>query len=608
MSKSVANPTIGVGLDLAALDSGLAKIRETANRALAAVEKRIGPNWMDQLAASGEHVNKILADTRGYMARALDQLGKPGPDPFAAMRSSGSGAGARMDPITARLNFGSLGAMAGSTAPAVRSGPDPFAAMMAADKARIEQRNAEIVSASAAARAYADVSNGAFDTMADFWADVRQGVGRGMVAAKRAGDALIDRGRAWGGWAMGGLFGRGDETGAGRGIVPRAYDAAKSVSLDPFGNALQLNATLDLLGKLRSGLGSLLGSATPKSDQLDDGVRAGGQSLMNSNTMTGTLARLSADWEKWVDDSWQRLSSVFDFQGWAESGRGAMAAFTAIWDTIFGPAEENAKSAEQLLEAYKSGASTALDVFGGIVEISIRTREIFWGIVDSVYQLLKYLPGASWAMGDAPGDFKFDGNADREALNQVLQPIRDRFAEMTVADFAAGSVVDPVESANAVDGFKGWISGLAGAKDGLAAITAEYEKNQDQLAAWANRVGDAFLATAEGVDLYNEAAAAVEQKKLDQLGQFANQLAASVPDFGSFNAAGNELGSANLAASIAAAMSYGMTGRQTAESQMIAALEMQNRHQSETAENTAILVQVLSRIQPGQTLQFGGAF
>jgi hypothetical protein len=354
-----------------------------------------------------------------------------------------------------------------------------------------------------------------------------------------------------------------------------------------------------------------LTAATPRADALDAGVKAGGQSLLTSETMSGTMARLSSDWNQFVDDSWKRLSAVFDFQSLAESGRGFMAGISAIWESLFGPAEENSKTAEQLMEAYKSGAETALDVFGGIVEISIRTREIFWGIVDGLFQFAKNIPGLGWAVGDAPS-MAFDGNAEREALNQVLAPIRERFANMTVEDFMAQPAVDPVEADKAADGMKQWVESLAGSKTGLDAINAEYEKSKDQLAVWANKVGNAFLETAEGAELYYQAQESIDAKRQVDEQKFletqANQLLASIPDPGSFNVAGREIGSGGLADSIAAAISGAMGGRQSTESQMIAALEMQNRHQEQTAENTAALVRVLSRVQPGQSLQFGGAF
>jgi hypothetical protein len=605
MAKSIANPNVGVGLDASALDAGLAKIRDSANRALSALERRNGPSWLEKMAESGRETNRVLTDTRTNLQKAwgaLSQANFKSVDPAMSLMSAGSGGvGSKNDAVSARLKYGAMGAMAGSSATPTQSYSNLMIEMMAKDKARLADLAKATRETEAYAMAYGAASHDAETRLGALWADSKAGLGRLMRAlpggfgnGARAVGAGIDSGLGWAGAKVGGALGW-----AATAKMPMG-------GMDTLKNAMMLNGTLDLIGKISGALGNVLQKAVPKSDQIDAGVKAGGQSLADSTTMTGTLGRLSADWDRWIEDSWKRFTSVFDLQSWAESGRGAMAAFTAIWEGLFGKAEDNTKTAEQLLDSFKGGAMMMLDTFGGVVELSIQIREVFWGIIDSLWNFMKNIPGIGTFMGSDTTSFKFNGDSERQAVADLLAPIREQFDNMTVKDFTGH--VDPVETDKAATGLAEWTKSLEQSKTGLDAINSTYTANINKLDEWANKLGSDFLETDAGIQMFFEAIGNIEAQREKGLGDYANSLISALPDAGSFNVAGMEMGSAGAAAMIANAMSDGLGGKQSIEEKMIEAIQYQNDMQSKTADNTAQMVGVLTRLQPGQTLSIGGPF
>lgn len=144
-------------------------------------------------------------------------------------------------------------------------------------------------------------------------------------------------------------------------IASMAANAAKAVLTAP------MNALMDReqFQAERSGLPMLLGS--------DAGY-------------SGVFARLSQTWEDTLADMMVALDRAFDFRGWIEYARGALAAVSAIMEAILGPLKEVNKNPEHLEEMFRLGGEMMIDVFE-------QGAEIFANVYNSFVDLIKMIDG-----------------------------------------------------------------------------------------------------------------------------------------------------------------------------------------------------------------------
>lgn len=151
-------------------------------------------------------------------------------------------------------------------------------------------------------------------------------------------------------------------------VVDTAISAAKVgfVTLAAFGYlALQSLMSREEFLSERSGLPMLLGS--------DAGY-------------SGVFARLSQTWEDTLADMMVALDRAFDFRGWIEYARGALAAVSAIMEAILGPLKEVNKNPEHLEEMFRLGGEMMIDVFE-------QGAEIFANVYNSFVDLIKMIDG-----------------------------------------------------------------------------------------------------------------------------------------------------------------------------------------------------------------------
>jgi len=78
---------------------------------------------------------------------------------------------------------------------------------------------------------------------------------------------------------------------------------------------------------------------------------------------TGVFARLGAQWTELLADMMVALDKAFDFRGWIEYARGAMAAVSAIMSAFLGPLKEVTQNPEHLEEMFRAGGEMLIDVF-----------------------------------------------------------------------------------------------------------------------------------------------------------------------------------------------------------------------------------------------------
>jgi hypothetical protein len=148
-------------------------------------------------------------------------------------------------------------------------------------------------------------------------------------------------------------------------IASMAANAAKAVLTAP------MNALMDReqFQAERSGLPMLLGS--------DAGY-------------SGVFARLGAQWEDLLADMMVALDKAFDFRGWIEYARGALASVSAIMEAILGPLKEVAKDPKHLEEMFRMGGDMLIDVFEQGAEIF---AQVFNAFVDVIKMIEDMKPG-----------------------------------------------------------------------------------------------------------------------------------------------------------------------------------------------------------------------
>jgi hypothetical protein len=78
---------------------------------------------------------------------------------------------------------------------------------------------------------------------------------------------------------------------------------------------------------------------------------------------SGVFARLGAQWNDLLADMMVALDKAFDFRGWIEYARGAMAAISSVFSVFLGPLQEITQNPKHLEEMFRAGGEMLIDVF-----------------------------------------------------------------------------------------------------------------------------------------------------------------------------------------------------------------------------------------------------
>jgi hypothetical protein len=156
--------------------------------------------------------------------------------------------------------------------------------------------------------------------------------------------------------------------------------------------SLPINQTLELAAKAQRLLGAPLRAQMAMEGGNAD-VMAGGNLLLGSGTLSGTLARFERSVEDLFANIWHAVDSAFDIQGLIEGLRGGMAGVSAIISAAFGPIDVLGKDPELLKNQFKAGGEFVIDTFGSIAKFSIEIYNSFLDIV----KMIRRIPGLGGA-------------------------------------------------------------------------------------------------------------------------------------------------------------------------------------------------------------------
>jgi hypothetical protein len=195
-----------------------------------------------------------------------------------------------------------------------------------------------------------------------------QGMTKAIPQAKAAGAKIgstLASSMGGGGSLIGSLAAAAVPLNAALGIASMAANAAKAVLSSPMNSLMDREA----YQAERSGLPLLTGS--------DAGY-------------SGVFARLGQQWEDLLADMMVALDRAFDFRGWIEFFRGAMAGISVIARTIMGPLDEVKKDPEALTRQFKAGALFTIDTFETIGKISINIANVFIDLANWLKRIAEY--------------------------------------------------------------------------------------------------------------------------------------------------------------------------------------------------------------------------
>lgn len=133
--------------------------------------------------------------------------------------------------------------------------------------------------------------------------------------------------------------------------------------------SMPLNQMLELAGKAQRILGAPMRAQMAMEANNAD-VVAGGQKLMGSSTLSGTMARFERSFEEMLANIWRALNDAFDIQAWIEAIRGGMTAIGSIIKAAFGPIEK-IKDANWFESMFKAGGQFLIDTFETLGKISV---------------------------------------------------------------------------------------------------------------------------------------------------------------------------------------------------------------------------------------------
>lgn len=156
--------------------------------------------------------------------------------------------------------------------------------------------------------------------------------------------------------------------------------------------SLPINQTLELAGKAQRLLGAPLRAQMALEGSNAD-VAAGGNRLLGSGTLSGTLARFERSFEDMMANIWSAIDKTFDTQGLIERARGWTAGVSLIIETVFGPVEKLGKDPEFLTKQFKNGALQVVNTFESIGKIAVNIYNGFFEVV----RLIREIPGLGGA-------------------------------------------------------------------------------------------------------------------------------------------------------------------------------------------------------------------
>lgn len=144
----------------------------------------------------------------------------------------------------------------------------------------------------------------------------------------------------------------------------------------------EINSGLSLANKVKNIL------AAPVNALMDreqfQAERSGLPMLLGSDAgYTGVFARLSQTWEDTLADMMVALDRAFDFRGWIEYARGALASVSAIMEAILGPLKEVNKNPEHLEEMFRLGGEMLIGAFESGAEIMAASYNGFLDVFQS---------------------------------------------------------------------------------------------------------------------------------------------------------------------------------------------------------------------------------
>lgn len=401
MGNTIAYPMIGLGLSTAAMTSGFNQAEAIVKGGMEKVAGAVTSNPIKPMfdtSALTKGLEQALEKVERLRGKSVDLI-------------AGMNAAARMN-VGGSLVNSQFAGMVGAS-PGASRGPDAFLSGMS--KAVEEAaKAAKAFSAFDGALALAKKSGGGIDSLiAGMSSAARLNVGGSAVNSQFAG--MLGSTKAQGKLApdfFSGKMGEWQKFDAElkKSFFTKLWESAQSgvsylsSKASAGGNgfnlpnigfaAIAVNQGLELVGKVQSLLSAPM-RAGLKAEESNADVMAGGLQLIQSGTLTGTLARFSDQVDGMFASIWDTVNKTFDIQGWIETFRGNVAGVTAIIQGMFGTASDAVQDPKRLMESFQKGANFIIDTFDSVGKISIK----IYGSFEKIIDLLRSGPGGEKIFG-----------------------------------------------------------------------------------------------------------------------------------------------------------------------------------------------------------------
>lgn len=206
--------------------------------------------------------------------------------------------------------------------------------------------------------------------------------------------------------------------------------------------ALPINQSLELAGKAQRLLGApLRAQMTMEAGNAD--VMAGGNALLGSGTLSGTMARFERSFEDMLANIWNAVDSAFDVQGLIEGLRGGMAGVSAIIEAAFGPINQLGKDPAVLSAQFEAGANVVIDAFESVGKVAIDIYNGFFEVV----KLISKIPGLGILEAFSAGDEAKIANYQKAYAREQMVPVSTTVGGRAVFRFEAQMTDAPREEA-----------------------------------------------------------------------------------------------------------------------------------------------------------------
>lgn len=269
--------------------------------------------------------------------------------------------------------------------------------------------------------------------------------------------------------------------------------------------ALPLNQTLELAGKANRLLGAPIRAAMGAEAVGNQAVWEGGRSALNDSGWSGTLARFTSSFDGMLTSWLNAADKIFGIRGWIEAGRGVTDSISRMLDaavSAFGFSGEQDLNAmftagqDVAIELAQQGVDFLADIYNTMLDVTENVMKLvaFAAHPFSYDAMLKEWHTLMEGSGLRDRQGNKLGRIDKDQINAFFQDVKDginfdRMISEMLGEKPGQMEVDAKARADANKSLKDMTRSITGANDAIYQANLVFDQAKEQIRLLANAGG-----------------------------------------------------------------------------------------------------------------------